>query len=1424
MDDQKQQLHDLLVKERLTPLDLKDGLVSAYVMISRYNQDQGHPEIGLNQQGSGLLGHINGTMGALFWERGYDFDQPTTEQLYEMKDAVDDLVQLQDMPESLQAMFNDIHQALIKKAEGKTFSLLPATKSFLDLEDMADQPDQLTSTPDQTTDSDEEDDSFFTLSDLDLSPESDHSSNPSMSDVSLPTVDEPSIASVDQDSPLQTETDRQPETDASNSQDDRPEINLPTVDLPAGETTDHVAFPIEEEGMDERADVAAASEAEVRPNTVAGEELTEEASSSDAQAPIDDMSAAEAAISQPVWEIALPTKEEAVAEQAESNTQLEETPSQSMGPDDDMTEDAPLPEAQEPAEELTTANANKPIWEVALPTREEVLDESAEVSAALDEVDSSTRVSDEEITIEASASDMEKPPDEVSTEDVADSQPVWEVALPTKEETMVEYNEPEAQPEEVTSPSVSADDDMPEEIPLPEAQDTTEAPPADASKNESVWEVALPTEEGTTAAENVGDELSDEEALPPIDQPPAVDDTDQSAAEQPEIMANNKEQESDQASAGTNNIIDFNAPPSEAETEATVIEETETTVEIIENVENKPSKKVKKKKTTKKKAVKESQEEPPKKKRGRKKKILTPEEEEAKKKRRRGRKKTVLKIDLAKIEVPDDYMAEEDESNDNQSSPDTFGEPQPLSASEELSATLPHDSELDQLLASADQQPVVEKMPSATTDNELDKLAQSFDESPPTFESHDHTGDETETIGQDAGSIQDENQPEDTAAAAEGVDQVSVSDEAWSNEIESDFSQSMPPKDDDQFQMQPDALSDETQENETIPLAVDQNDSLEAEIISDAVDTQVPPSLMYDELTASTGDKTSNEAEAQMSTTTVDQLDDENDQLSSLDNVWPPSDQESDSLGAPTSLEGSAEPESDEIESPPPPMVATDHVTEVVNELNRDAEAVSPDIATFEDFEKAFSSPPSEEENAPAGQLPAGQLSDDQELDTTSSSVAAPDEYAPPQVNNDVLALNQKETTTSFDEIQEVFNDLPPATITDDRDQDVSPPERGVLDAFTNEEQLTDLERDADDQNEDQSTSPETVMASANLAASSTEKDDQDSLRKINTEKDEAESEFSLEKLTSQEEANLEKEVASDPSIFDEFNKEESSVDIGLEFSQDQALEPESIVDPAPEDGGGASSQPTNDELPGKVESSAASDDEGLQQTLDDDSFNVESPISEVNTEQHHTQATDTKLDTPAVHTGATTDELGSATWEDDEQLSEEEDEPLTKKIMRVAIGSLLGLIVGGGLSFYWFGIHQNNQLALQIESLSEKVKESNEALSEANMMAENLKIELSEAKNVLSTEPPLEPNYYKVDRGIILYWKDKAPLRRYHVYRAKGTSGTMKKVTGNPIEKNVIRFRRISRGIWRFAVTAVNEDGQETEKSEVLQLRFPLD
>jgi hypothetical protein len=86
----------------------------------------------------------------------------------------------------------------------------------------------------------------------------------------------------------------------------------------------------------------------------------------------------------------------------------------------------------------------------------------------------------------------------------------------------------------------------------------------------------------------------------------------------------------------------------------------------------------------------------------------------------------------------------------------------------------------------------------------------------------------------------------------------------------------------------------------------------------------------------------------------------------------------------------------------------------------------------------------------------------------------------------------------------------------------------------------------------------------------------------------------------------------------------------------------------------------------------------------------------------------------------------------------------------------------------------------------------------------------------------PAKPDYFRVGKGAVVFWLDGLVWRQYFVYQGKGADGAMARINSNPEKKNFIYLKTMSKGSWRFSVSAMNQEGKETPRSEELIVKSP--
>ncbi|MEW6516843.1 MAG: hypothetical protein AB1439_08070 [candidate division FCPU426 bacterium] len=152
----------------------------------------------------------------------------------------------------------------------------------------------------------------------------------------------------------------------------------------------------------------------------------------------------------------------------------------------------------------------------------------------------------------------------------------------------------------------------------------------------------------------------------------------------------------------------------------------------------------------------------------------------------------------------------------------------------------------------------------------------------------------------------------------------------------------------------------------------------------------------------------------------------------------------------------------------------------------------------------------------------------------------------------------------------------------------------------------------------------------------------------------------------------------------------------------------------------------------------------------------------------------------------------------------------------------VLGLLLGAGGSYYWFGIHESGALKTQLAEAKKSVETQQQQLTQAQEQAKNLSTVLNTQREA-SKQPPAKPKAFKVGKGAVLFWNETALMRKYNVYHAKGTAKEWTKVNSEPLTENLLQLKQVDKGVHRYAVAALDQDGQETSRSEELSLKFPL-
>jgi hypothetical protein len=163
-------------------------------------------------------------------------------------------------------------------------------------------------------------------------------------------------------------------------------------------------------------------------------------------------------------------------------------------------------------------------------------------------------------------------------------------------------------------------------------------------------------------------------------------------------------------------------------------------------------------------------------------------------------------------------------------------------------------------------------------------------------------------------------------------------------------------------------------------------------------------------------------------------------------------------------------------------------------------------------------------------------------------------------------------------------------------------------------------------------------------------------------------------------------------------------------------------------------------------------------------------------------------------------------------------------------VPALAGLMVGAGLVLAWYAWGPGKQKMLNREARAQKeiarlkVDLENEKMAQQNVRTGQKRLfELLNDFYKDGNRSPAKPDYFKPARGsVAVYWIDGLIWRQYYLYQAQGARGAMQRVNEAPDKKNFVYFKKLSPGIWRFAVSALNKEGKETPLSEEVVVKMP--
>ncbi len=162
--------------------------------------------------------------------------------------------------------------------------------------------------------------------------------------------------------------------------------------------------------------------------------------------------------------------------------------------------------------------------------------------------------------------------------------------------------------------------------------------------------------------------------------------------------------------------------------------------------------------------------------------------------------------------------------------------------------------------------------------------------------------------------------------------------------------------------------------------------------------------------------------------------------------------------------------------------------------------------------------------------------------------------------------------------------------------------------------------------------------------------------------------------------------------------------------------------------------------------------------------------------------------------------------------------------------GLLAGLLTGTLAAFLIY--HHFNGLETQLtqvqseaaqqqEHLNQKVVKLKKDLEAREMDLNNLSLGYSQLSKLLSrsNEPPPKPRYKTIGSQLFIYWVDEVLWRRYYVYRSGPNGKGLTRQSARAQKKNFIFIDHLPKGVWSFAVSALDKEGRETARSQAVTI-----
>lgn len=128
-----------------------------------------------------------------------------------------------------------------------------------------------------------------------------------------------------------------------------------------------------------------------------------------------------------------------------------------------------------------------------------------------------------------------------------------------------------------------------------------------------------------------------------------------------------------------------------------------------------------------------------------------------------------------------------------------------------------------------------------------------------------------------------------------------------------------------------------------------------------------------------------------------------------------------------------------------------------------------------------------------------------------------------------------------------------------------------------------------------------------------------------------------------------------------------------------------------------------------------------------------------------------------------------------------------------------------------------------QLRAAQTQAAQFEKQAEDAELKLLNVQTGVSQMNKVFSElkTPPPQPQYLRLPTGVLVFWIDGMLWRRYHFYQAKGAKKTLQRATKRSTQRNFMYLPDLEPGMWRFGITALDREGNETEMSEILEVKI---